>query len=206
MLNCPLCDAPAKPFYQERYHQCSNCESVFLDPQFYLSPEEEKKRYQLHNNDVNDPAYQKFVRPIVDAVASRVKKGSSGLDFGSGPGPVTAKLLRELGYAVELYDPYFHNVPENLGKQYNFISCCEVIEHFHDPQKEFNLLKKLLKPGGILLCKTDLLTPRQDFGKWYYKNDPTHVFFYQLKGLDFIKTQKGFAKMEIDGRLICFTS
>ena len=41
-----------------------------LDPLDYLSQEEEKERYKNHNNDVNDPRYQKFVSPIVEIESS----------------------------------------------------------------------------------------------------------------------------------------
>jgi hypothetical protein len=37
---------------------------------------------------------------------------AKGLDFGAGPGPVIATILREQHYKVDLYDPYYWNQPE----------------------------------------------------------------------------------------------
>ncbi len=174
---------------------------MFMDPACYVSRENEKKRYEEHNNNVEDPGYQKFVGPIVSKVRENFGKGRKGLDFGSGTGPVIARLLREKGYDIELYDPFFCDNPGALEKKYDFIVCCEVIEHFHFPAKEFRLLKSLLKPGGMLFCMTDIYSEKTDFKKWYYKNDPTHVFFYHQNTLDRIKSQLGFSALRIDGRV-----
>jgi len=62
-----------------------------------------------------------------------------------------------------LYDPFFHPKSELLAKKYDFIIACEVIEHFHDPRKEFELLYKLLNQGGKLYLMTDLYSQEVDF-------------------------------------------
>ena len=80
----------------------------------------------------------------------------------------------------------------------------EVIEHFHHPKKEFELLFNLLKPGGKLYCKTDLFSESKNFDSWGYKNDPTHVFFYHQKSILWIQKNIGFTSVKIDGRLIVF--
>ena len=74
----------------------------------------------------------------------------------------------------------------------DFIICCEVIEHFHSPSSEFALLRKLLKPGGSLLCMTHLLPKKTAFRNWYYKNDPTHVIFYSEENIQWIKSNFNF--------------
>ncbi|WP_152512703.1 class I SAM-dependent methyltransferase [Haloplasma contractile] len=168
----------------------------------YVTTDEEKKRYESHNNDVNDPRYQKFVSPIVDTVTSKYSTVSKGLDFGAGTGPVITKMLGDKGYDVALYDPFFWNNEERLKTTYDFIVCCEVIEHFHSPWKEFKLLRSLLKDGGTLYLKTDIYTDDTDFKRWYYKNDPTHVFFYHPKAFEWIKEQFGFSTLKIEDRLI----
>ncbi len=186
------------------YYRCSCCCSILLDPKMYLSKEDEKKRYEEHNNDVEDPKYQKFVAPIVDQVKQKFVQGCTGLDFGAGTGPVIAKLLREKGFRVELYDPYFWDNSGALNLRYDFIACCEVIEHFHFPGKEFKLLRSLLKPNGSLYCMTEVYNDEIDFGQWYYKNDPTHVFFYHLSALAWIRSHFGFSALKVEGRLINF--
>ena len=74
------------------------------------------------------------------------------------------------------------------------------MEHFHKPDEEFLILKGLLKPGGSLLCKTDLHHPEINFEKWYYKNDPTHVFIYTKDSCHWIAKHFGFELEFIDDR------
>jgi len=202
---CSLCSAPTEFFYlfrEKRYYQCSNCQSIMMDPDMHLSPEDEKKRYEQHNNDVNDPGYQRFVQPLVDKVQETYSPQASGLDYGAGEGPVATKLLSEQGYFLELYDPYFWHNQAALTKKYDFIVCCEVIEHFSMPFKEFKLLNSLLKPNGSIYCMTEMYDDYIDFGQWYYVKDPTHVFLYHPKALEWIKENFKFTYLSREGRLI----
>lgn len=171
----------------------------------YLSPNQEKERYDTHNNDVNDLGYQRFVLPIVQAVCNQYVPASVGLDFGSGPGPVVSKLLTDQGYKILQFDPFFANNPEVLKLKYDYIVACEVVEHFYDPLKEFQLLFDLLHPGGKLFCMTHIYTPDIPFKNWYYKNDKTHVFIFQHPTLLRVKELVGFADIHVNGRLIEFT-
>ncbi|WP_050855571.1 methyltransferase domain-containing protein [Gillisia limnaea] len=66
------------------------------------------------------------------------------MDYGCGTGPVATAELVKHSYKVNLYDPYFENHPEVFEETYDFIICCEVMEHFHNPFEEFNRLFKLL--------------------------------------------------------------
>lgn len=161
-------------------------------------------RYEEHHNDVEDPKYQKFVSPIVNAVTKNFSTDSLGLDFGSGTGPVISKVLSDKGYQINQYDPFFSNTPEVLKLQYNYIACCEVIEHFHNPRKEFERLKGLLMPKGHLYCMTHLYTNDIKFPNWYYKNDDTHVFIYRRETLMEIQKRYGFSALKIEGRLTTF--
>ena len=91
-----------------------------------------------------------------------------------------------------------------MDEKYDYIACCEVIEHFYDPKKEFALLKKLLLKRGRLYCMTEIYDQNIDFGSWYYKNDPTHVFIYHKRTIDWINTEFSFSDVNINGRLITF--
>ena len=87
-------------------------------------------------------------------------------------------MLRDSGYAVQTYDPFFDPVPERLGHRYDFIVACEVIEHLFDPHAELLTLRGLLRDGGVLALMTALWTPDVDFASWHYCRDPAHVAFY----------------------------
>lgn len=167
-----------------------------------LCPEKEKARYETHNNDVNNAGYQNFVSPVVERVRQLFSAEQPGLDFGCGPGPVISKMLHDCSYNIVTYDPYFENRPERLNASYDYIVCCEVIEHFCHPAEEFPRLASMLNPGGRLICKTHLYEPGIDFSRWYYKNDETHVFIYQSKTIEYIAQTAGFSSFSIADRLI----
>jgi len=203
--SCPLCEGESTVFYQHKtrlYHQCKTCKGIFVDPSLIPDSIHEKSRYEEHQNDVNDEGYQKFVSPITNAILNNYSPLDKGLDFGAGTGPVIAKILREQDYQIALYDPFFHYFPNLLNQTYDYIACCEVIEHFHFPAKEFDLLKSLLRKGGTLYCMTDIYDNSIDFHQWYYKNDITHVFIYQKETLEWIKETYGFLKLTVKDRLV----
>ncbi len=175
-----------------------------MDPKDHLTLLEEKERYDQHNNDVNDPGYQEFVRPLVDAVVSAYRPHAAGLDYGAGSGPVAAHLLERQGYRINLYDPFYWPDLEALSRKYEYIIASEVIEHFRSPFGEFAMLRSLLLPGGAIFCMTELMSDEEKFADWYYKNDPTHVFFYHHKSLEWIRAEFGFVKLDISGRLVIF--
>ena len=150
---CPLCNSTADIFYEfkkQLYFQCVNCRAIFMAENLRPNPESEKSRYEEHINDVNDEGYQRFVSPITEGIMHDFKPGNKGLDFGAGTGPVISKVLKDNGYSILQYDPFFHNHPELLEQKYDYIACCEVIEHFYNPKKEFVLLRKLLRPNSCV--------------------------------------------------------
>ncbi len=207
-MNCRLCDGVSREYHEylgKLYLQCSTCRAIFLAPQFYIDPVLEQSRYLEHNNDVTDPRYQDFVSPITQGIKEHFPVTAKGLDYGCGTGPVAAVELQKSGYSVALYDPFFANNPKVLGDQYDFIICCEVMEHFHNPYVEFKRLRRLLLPNGRLYCKTAVFSEQTDFGSWYYKNDPTHVFFYTAASLEWIKDMIGFRSLKNEPLLITFS-
>jgi hypothetical protein len=206
---CPLCSGPSEPFYQWKlriYHKCLECYGVFLDPSLYPSPISEKNRYLEHNNNAMDPKYREFVSPITRFVYNHFKNNDIGLDFGSGTDSAIAKVLEEQTFQIHRYDPFFQKDDSLLYQKYNYITCCEVMEHFHDPPKEFNLLRSLLLPRGKLICMTNLFHEDINFHLWYYKNDQTHVYFYHKESIEWIRKKFNFSSVSIDGMLIVFDS
>ncbi len=206
---CPLCGSDAKHFFTANktdYFDCRNCYSVFMGKEFYPDDNEEKYRYNQHNNDVNDINYQNFVKPIVECINKDYCIHHKGIDFGAGTGPVISKMLRDRKYNIVEYDPFFHNHPELLERNYDYIACCEVIEHFHNPAEEFKVLKKIINKDGKIYCMTSLFNDEIDFKTWYYKNDPTHVFFYRKETFEYIRDYYCFKSVEIHGNLIIISN
>jgi hypothetical protein len=203
-MNCPLCKHPGKLFYGKQYFICNNCAGIYRNKNEYLSTDDEVARYKKHNNDVNDAGHQKFVSPITTYVQNNFTANHCGLDFGSGTESVVSKILKDEGYDILQYDPCFIDNIALLNKEYDYIVCCEVIEHFHKPGDEFELLRNLLKASGALICMTHLYSGNTDFKSWYYKNDPTHVFFYHQETTKYIADNYGFSNCTVNDRLIVF--
>lgn len=195
---CPLCFTPASVFNADKnqcYLQCTHCKGIFMQKSSLPTADAELNRYKLHQNDINDEGYRNFARPLYEAVLKNVTPLHAGLDFGAGPSSVICEMLSQKSYNIKPYDPFFFNDSSLLNQTYDYIICCEVIEHFHYPAEAFSLLYHLLKPGGMLICKTALFTPQTNFATWYYKNDFTHVFFYTPETLNYIHKAFMFSKL-----------
>ena len=201
-MKCTLCETVLNKMADEYYFICSTCGAYIKDEKHYLERKEEKERYKEHENDVHDKRYQNFTSPITDAILKNHTVNHLGLDFGSGTGPVIAKQLRDEGYQVKLYDPFFHPSENYLNYCYDYIFSCEVFEHFHEPKQEIEKLLKLLKSGGRLYIMTHLYDFSIDFEHWYYRNDPTHVFIYTNKTIEYIAESYALEIEEMTDRLI----
>lgn len=182
-LLCPLCEqGQLRPFCKvgaQAYLRCSVCDATVMAPESRLSPEREKQVYELHDNDVEDPGYRRFLSKLFDPLVERLPAGASGLDFGCGPGPALAEMLASEGFPVALYDPFFYHDASVLESTYDFVTCTEVVEHLHQPARVFRQLDGLLKPGGWLGIMTCFQTDDDRFANWHYRRDPTHVVFYR---------------------------
>lgn len=194
---CPVCLVPSPdPFMTVgtlRYWKCNTCEVRFLDPAQHPAPEEERRQYSLHENDPDDPRYRNFLAKLVTPLAARLCPASKGLDYGCGPGPALAAMMRELGHDMSIYDPFFFPDGEALSRSYDFIACTEVVEHFHHPAKEFDRLHDLLRPGGWLGIMTSFQTDDARFADWHYRKDPTHVVFYREETFQTIAAWRGWS-------------
>ena len=205
MHYCSLCGTETSFFMEcrgRKYLECKKCYSISMSEEFYLTKEDELRRYKSHNNDVNDLGYNNFLLPVINEIKANQKSNDLGLDFGCGPGPLIVKKLKEEAYNIKLYDPFFEKDETPLQQKYEYIICTEVAEHFKSPASEFTKLKSLLKSGGTLYCLTGLVQKNINFADWHYKNDPTHVFFYSRDTFEWIKNNIGFMSLEFKGNLI----
>ena len=172
------------------YYNCDRCKAIVKDKKYYLTPHEEKERYKIHNNDVNDIRYQNFTLPITDYVIENFLPEHKGLDFGSGTGPVISSMLTKKGYGIVQYDPFFAPNKNIFNNTYDYIVSCEVFEHFYNPKMEIDRLTSLLKANGALLIMTLLYNDQIDFNTWKYSKDPTHVFIYRKETIEYIATKQ----------------
>lgn len=194
---CPVCRAPkARAFGRVdrcRYWRCDDCEATFLDPGQRPTASLEHAHYLTHRNDPGDPGYRGFLSKLATPLLGLIAPRSSGLDYGCGPGPALAAMLREAGHRMALYDPFFHPDRAVLERRYDFVTCTEVAEHFHRPADEFDRLDGLLRPGGRLAVMTEFQTDDARFAGWHYRRDPTHVVFYRAATFRVLAAQRGWS-------------
>ena len=195
--DCIVCGSPSVRHWQsvagQGYYRCGDCQATMLDPAQRLAPAAELAQYLDHQNDPDDPGYRRFLAQLATPLLERLPPRQQGLDYGCGAGPALAAMLREAGHQVELYDPFFFTDLAPLTRTYDFITCTEVIEHFHQPAAEFARFQTLLRPGGCLGLMTRFLTDNVDFAYWHYRRDPTHVVFYRPKTLQHIARRQGWS-------------
>lgn len=197
--SCHLCPSnQASLFYRSvsknlarEYFKCDSCQLVFVPDRFHLEPHEQKKRYKEHNNDPNDFRYRDFLSRLLGALRPHLQSGTRGIDYGSGPGPALATMLEEDGFQMAIYDLFFQPDKTVLKQSYDFVTCTETVEHFVRPKTEFQVIDKILNPGGWIGIMTSLITDESKFPDWYYQRDPTHICFYSKNTMMYISKTYG---------------
>lgn len=164
--------------HKREYRQCTHCRLVFVPENYYLHPSAEQAEYDLHQNDLADAGYLKFLRRLADPLVSRLKPGARGLDFGCGPGPALQQWLIRQGFEVAVYDKFYARDGGVLLQHYDFICATEVVEHLRNPGLVLTALWQQLLPGGVLALMTKRVVSPAAFSRWHYKNDPTHIAFF----------------------------
>ena len=202
---CPLCSNPDTSAYhsdQARdYLHCPVCELVFAHPDSRLDRAEEFKRYELHQNDLDDLHYRAFLQKMCDPMLNRITEHSSGLDFGSGPGPLLKLMFEEKGHHMCHYDTFYAPDQDVFKTSYDFITATEVVEHLHQPMEELDRLWACLKPAGFFGIMTSLNMADLDFSSWHYIKDETHVVFWAPNTMIWLASRWG-AHLEIIGNSV----
>ena len=180
------------PFLQKdglNYLRCSQCQVTLVSAAQLPSHQTQLQKYQQHENDPLDARYREFLNRLAAPLLAELPANQVGLDFGCGPGPALADMLSQAGHSMRLYDPFFFPDATVLDQQFDFVTCTEVAEHFHQPHAEFTRMIALLKPGGLLALMTSFQHDDSRFADWHYRRDPTHVTFYKQETFDFIAAE-----------------
>ena len=208
VITCLLCQSDkTSHFHKEESRQfliCLNCSYVFVPKIYQLSEDEEKLRYDTHNNNPKDIRYRQFLSQLSEPLLKKISDNSFGLDFGSGPGPTLSLILEGYGHQVALFDKFYAKDTSVFNRKYDFITATEVIEHLSNPMTEINRLIKCLNDGGYLAVMTQILTSKIDFSNWYYKNDPSHIGFFSKKTLSYLASNFDLEVEFISERVIFF--
>jgi len=178
---CPICQSGKLEVIEtpKRYYACRDCAFIFLDRDEVLAPEEEQYRYSLHENTIENAGYVRmFERFIEEGVTPFLRGDERVLDFGCGPGPVLAELLKRRGLRVDCYDLYFFPGLDFQKREYDIITSTEVFEHLINPVEVLNRLKESVAENGIIAVMTKFHPGADEFHGWYYRKDETHISFF----------------------------
>lgn len=210
LRSCPLClGQRTRVFftepknYQQTYHHCSCCDLVFVDPDCHLDSDDEKARYDMHNNDESEH-YVNFLSRLATPTLSYLAPQSRGLDFGSGKSQAMAKQFRHQGHDCQCYDVFYYPDPTLLTQQYDFIVASEVIEHLYQPKTVFEQWLSMLTEDGVLAIMTGFRPDDKPFSEWWYKNDPTHVALFSHKTFAFLQQRYGLTCLLCANNVVIF--
>jgi len=205
-MKCKICEKNTTILndieLKKNFYHCKHCELIFLDEQFYVSIENEKKQYNQHNNSLENEGYVKMFEEYLDFTLEN-QNIKTALDFGSGPTPVLTELLKRRDLHVDYYDKFYQPQKVYENKSYDLITSTEVFEHLKDPQETLHMLSKHLNTNGIISLMTLFHTnKKEDFFKWWYRRDPTHITFFTSKTISIMAKKCGLEVLKTDNRRI----
>ncbi|MDD3342049.1 MAG: class I SAM-dependent methyltransferase [Sulfurospirillaceae bacterium] len=205
---CPICKQPTTLFFHESLHKrftyCGYCENISLEKTFLLTKQEEKEKYDQHQNSLENLGYVAMFEGFLDFFWGELTcQHFLGLDFGSGPTPVLSELMRRRGASVDCYDKFYQPNPIYTNKLYDFITSTEVFEHLENPLETLRLLSSHLKPNGLIAIMTLFHhNDKEHFKKWWYPRDLTHITFYTPKTLEIMGEMCGLSLLKTDHKRI----
>jgi hypothetical protein len=208
-VNCLVCSSSSLRLLKtprKKFFRCGGCGFSFLHPDFLPSEEAALARYTLHQNDDDNEGYHHYISKIIDRALFYAGNVETVVDWGSGPNPLASKIMREKGLSVFSWDPNF-SANENPRKAfYDAGICIEAAEHFINPQKDFAAFFAALKLGAYAFIHTHLApNDDDDFLRWWYTEDITHVSFYNKRSLEILGNMNRAKLITIeDNKLVVF--
>ena len=182
MCECDQVQKYAEDINRE-YYRCDRCELIFVPERYHLSRNDEKLRYDLHDNSAGNSGYVNYLNRIVEIVPEISRDVNAILDFGSGWNAVLTELLKGNGYQCVAYDPLYDK-KDFQSKSFDIVIICEVIEHLRSLRQELSIIADAMSNGSFVLIRTQLSPPKELFQKWWYIQDKTHINFFSLKSIE----------------------
>lgn len=187
---CKICGAITYEIHDEQfdiiYDRCKTCSFIHQRDEYHVSFEEERAEYDLHENSIEDQGYVNYLDSFLQVSVDPFIQQGNALDFGCGPEPVLAEVLKRRGFMTKTYDRHFKHDEDALDLKYDLITSTEVFEHFHDPVVEMEKISRLLIKGGILSIMTSVPPEDEAFKKWSYRREQTHISFFTKKSLEIL--------------------
>ncbi|MDA7817524.1 class I SAM-dependent methyltransferase [Sulfurimonas sp.] len=190
MKKCKICQSDThsivNPKTKKIFHKCSTCKYIFLDEEFYVDQFLEKKHYDKHHNNLESLGYVKMFEDLVDEFVNplHVKRA---LDFGCGEGEVLPIVLERNSVSCDRYDLFYFPEKVYENKKYDLICSTEVFEHLQNPLEMLKQLLLHVEEGGYILLMSNFHPDNdEEFLKWWYIRDITHIGFFHLETFEYI--------------------
>ncbi len=206
-MTCPLCssselknlgDFKGHKKLTIEFYLCKICQLLFKDPSLRLALEQEKHRYETHNNDLTNSNYMGYMEKSWKLILGQLDLSKSSeiqiLDYGCGPTQAFEYFGKKSEVQIDSYDPLFFPKLDEF-KPYDGIVMHESFEHFYQPGQELATACRSLKPDSQLWIHTQIYTDDTDLNTWSYTRDPTHVVFLTDFCLEWIRKNFKFSKV-----------
>ena len=189
-MTCPLCNNKNVHTIDNdslrEYVQCRLCDLIFVPRSSCVGEEQERKRYDLHSNTINDAGYVRYLETVADYLRYIPLQKPETLDFGSGQNAILTHILNRRGIPCTAYDPLYDIGTSALSRKYDFVIMCEVIEHVRDLYNELTRIRDLLNDNGFVLIRTQMVKDIAGFTSWWYTKDITHINFFSYRTLEYV--------------------
>jgi len=201
---CPICTHHCENWLDEQmdvvYYRCGECGYIYKSPHNHPNLSDQKSRYDLHQNNSDDPGYRAYFDRFLDWVLPLVGEGGLALDYGCGVSDLLSVMLGERGFAADRYDPIYYPDESYRARRYDLIVSTEVFEHLDTPLSAMKSLSGLLYDNGYVAIQTQFYPPKyEEFGRWYYRMDPTHIGFFSVDTLRYMARSCGLEYVSDDG-------
>lgn len=196
------------------FYECERCRFLFSDIK-----DDEKGFYEeeyLGTSYLPEPGSEIQYMRLLHIASQLVHKplwDCRILDFGCGLGHFVSTAHTYLGLSIWGYDLAQNSdeVAQSEGHapneriyssppeaRYDIIISREVVEHFVDPRGTFQLMKKLLKPGGVIAFQTNLYLPGEHDRTWGYIGPMNgHISLYSRASLRELQRQLGVSRVQM---------
>jgi len=204
MKNCPVCQATLTFAFKAKilrthdisYFKCPNCELLKTEKPFWLND-----AYKDAIIDADTGLVQRNIliaKKLSGLIYFLLDKNALYLDVAGGYGMLT-RLMRDYGYNFYWSDPYCTNVLSRgfevdamLTRNFNALTCFEVLEHIENPIEFFQNLILDYKCENIIFS-TELYDGKVPDKLWWYYvfEEGQHISFYTKKTLNIISKKLG---------------
>lgn len=207
---CVVCKTSANLLNRHGYVQCTSCQTYIanrLPPQRIVQHvlEEHAQAYILAGQQAVDYATYKHRR---DLLSNYLKSVQTILDFGCGNGNFVT-FLRSNKYKAFGYDksasistylrayhiPSYKSLSQIPTKQFDIVTCFDVIEHTTKPIEVIRIIRNKLKKDGILMISTPNacgISARLLGQKWWVFGPTAHFMVFSPYSLQLLLKRMGF--------------